>query len=122
MYNKTVFIAEGEKHVLKALQLSLANQTDFIIQGEAGHAESLLAQVCAQPPDVILLDWNLPGINPQRLIQTLRKHCPAAVLVATSVKPEHEKYAEDYGMDGFLSKQGSPDEFMEELKAITNRS
>ena len=122
MSNKTVFIAEGEKHVLKALQLSLATQTDYVILGEAGHAESLLAQVCVQPPDVILLDWNLQGINHQRLIQTLRKHCPAAVLVATSVKPEHKKSAEEFEMDGFLSKQGSPDEFMDELKAITNRS
>ena len=120
MHNLTVFIAEGEKHVLKALQLSLANQTDYVILGEASHTESLLAQVCMQPPDVILLDWNLPGINHQRLIQTLRKHCPATILVATSVKPEQKKFAEKYGMDGYLSKRGSPDEFLDELKTITH--
>ncbi|MCK7467799.1 MAG: hypothetical protein MZU91_06550 [Desulfosudis oleivorans] len=52
-------------------------------------------------PDAILLDWNLPGFHPQRLIPALRECSPTAILVALSVKPEHEKIAKEYGMDGF---------------------
>ena len=73
---KSIFLAEVEKHVRSALRLQLELQPEFKITGEAGHAEALLAQVCQCPPDVILLDCNLPGIHPQRLIHTLRKHCP----------------------------------------------
>lgn len=112
---KTIFLAEGEKHVLEALQIWMEQQADIKIVGEARSAEALLAQVCQQAPDAILLDWNLPGIHHQRLIRTLRECCPAAKLVAFSVKPEHEKAAKELGLDGFISKQLPSESFMASL-------
>lgn len=119
---KTIFLAEGEKHVREALHLWIEQQADMKIAGEARSVESLLAQVCQQAPDAILLDWNLPGIHHQRLIRTLRECCPAAKLVALSVKPEDEKAAGEYGMDGFLSKQLSAESFMAALNTILSTS
>jgi DNA-binding NarL/FixJ family response regulator len=115
---KTVFLAEGERHVLEALRLVLEQRTDFEILGEARSAESLLAHACKMSPDAILLDWNLPGFHPQRLIPALRECCPAAKLVALSVKPEHEKVANEYGLDGFISKQLPPESFLASLNTI----
>jgi DNA-binding NarL/FixJ family response regulator len=115
---KSIFIAESEKHVREALRLVLDTRTDFKIIAEAGDAESLLAQVCQQAPDMILLDWSLPGIHPYRLIRTLQKYCPAMKVVVTSVKPEHENVAKEYGVDGFLSKQLPPESFMTALEAF----
>ena len=85
MTKKSVFLAEGEKHVREALCLLLEHQVDFVIAGEASHAESLLAQVCQAPPDVILLDWNLPGLHHQRLLAELREYCPATRILVISV-------------------------------------
>ncbi len=118
----TLFLAESEKHVRSALRLQLELQPGFEISGEAGHSEALLAQVCLHPPDVILLDWNLPGLHPQRLLQTLRQHCPHTRILATSVKPEQEHSARAVGVDGFLSKQLPPDDFIAALRAITSQS
>ena len=115
---KAVFLAEGEKHVLEALRLVLEQQAGFEIVGEARSAESLLATVCKLSPDAILLDWSLPGFHPQRLISTLRECCPSAKLVALSVKPEHEKAANEFEMDGFISKQLPPESFLVSLNAI----
>lgn len=115
---KTIFLAESEKHVLEALRIWMEQQADITILGEARSAESLLAQVCQQSPNVILLDWNLPGIHHQRLIRTLRECCPAAKLVAFSVKPEDEKAAKEHGVDGFISKQLSAELFMASLNNI----
>ncbi|GAB4461750.1 MAG: hypothetical protein Kow0070_19830 [Anaerolineales bacterium] len=115
---RTIFLAEGERHVLDALRLLLEQQEGIQILGAAQSAESLLTQVCKNAPDVILLDWNLPGLHPQRLIPALRDCCPAAKLVALSVKPEHEQAAAEYGLDGFLSKQLSPEEFLASLNAV----
>ena len=115
MTEKSIFLAEGETHVRNALHLMLECQDGFVISGEANTVESLLAQVCQNPPDVVLLDWSLPGINHQRLIHTLQEHCPNASLVATSVKPEHELAAQKVGMYAFISKQLSSDEFLATL-------
>lgn len=112
---KTIFLAEGERHVLDALRLMLEEKSDLEILGEAQSAEILLTKVCKNAPDIILLDWDLPGIHHLRLIAGLRACCPAAQLIALSVKPEYEKPAKEYGLDGFISKQLSAEAFMESL-------
>lgn len=115
---KTLFLAEGEKHVLEALLLLLTQQAEYEVLGEARSAERLLAGVCELSPDAILLDWHLPGFHPHRLIPTLRECCPSTKLVALSVKPEHEKAAKEYGLDGFISKQIPAESLLQTLSAI----
>jgi two-component system response regulator DesR len=117
----TIFLAEGEKHVREALRLMIENQADLTSAGEAATTESLLAQVCQHPPDLVLLDWNLPGLHPQRLIRTLQKYCPGTKVVAISVKPEQENGAKEWGVDGFLLKQVPPEVFMETLMTIIGK-
>lgn len=115
---KTIFLALSEKHVLEALRFLLQQQDDVAIAGEARSAEDLLTQVCKSAPDVLLLDWNLPGAHHQRLIRALRECCPTAKLIALSVKPEHEAAAKEYGLDGFLSQQLSAESFLADLKTL----
>ena len=117
---KKVFIAETEKHVLRAMLFMFEEQGEFTITGSANSAESLLAQVCKQPSDVILLDWNLPGLHPQRLIRAVRECCPDVKLIAISVKPEHENAAKEYNLDGFISKQLPAELFIVSLTQITS--
>ncbi|MFN2233349.1 MAG: response regulator transcription factor [Anaerolineales bacterium] len=112
----SIFLAEGETHVRNAMRLMLDYQDGFVIIGSANTAESTLAQVCQNPPDAILLDWDFPRVNYQRLIHTLREHCPQTRLVATSVKPEHELAAHQVGTDVFISKQLPPDQFLAALR------
>lgn len=118
---KSIFLAEGEPHVRAALVLMFDYQDGFEIIGEASTAESTLAQVCTQHPDVILLDWNLPGLHPHRLLTALRQCCPDTLILATSVKPELEKIIQDYKLDGFLSKQLPPEDFMAGLIKFISR-
>lgn len=114
----TIFLAEGENHVREALRLILEHQSVFAIVGEAGSAESTLAKVCKNPPDVILLDWHLPGLHPQRLLTALRQCAPGMLIFATSVQPEQEKTSLGYGVDGFLLKQLPPDQFLTSLSEV----
>jgi len=118
---KTIFLAEGEKHVREALKLMLGTHSIFEIVGEAGTAENTLAKVCQNPPDVILLDWNLPGLHPQRLLTALRQCCPETLILAISVKPEQESIAIKYDADAFLLKQLPPDQFISALITAVNR-
>ncbi|TFG73179.1 MAG: response regulator transcription factor [Anaerolineales bacterium] len=112
----TIFLADGEKNIREALSLILAHRADFVVVGEASTTESLLAQVCQNPPEAILLDWSLPGFHPQRLLTALRQCCPETIIMVTSVQPEQENLAVKFGFDGFLLKQLLPDEFLDSLK------
>jgi two-component system capsular synthesis response regulator RcsB len=112
---KTIFIADSEYHVRKAIVLVLEQTSGFSVAGEAVHAEGLLAMVCQQPPDVILFDWNLPGVNHYRLISTIQEYCPSTQLIVMSVRPEDRSKIDKYDLDGFLSKQVPPEVFMTTL-------
>jgi two-component system nitrate/nitrite response regulator NarL len=118
---KTIFLTDGETHVREALSLMLKHQAEFKIVGQASTPESTLAQVCQQPPDVILLDWNLPGLHHQRLIDALHQCCPQTIILATSVKPEQESGAMKSGVDAFLLKQLPPDQFIDALRTAVNQ-
>lgn len=112
---KTIFLADNEGHVRRALRLVLEQEADLEVIGESEHAEGLLAQVCQNPPDLILLDYSLPGANHIRLFKTIRQHCRDTRLVIMSVKPEYEHITQKLGVDGFISKQLPPEEFIKRI-------
>lgn len=115
-----IFLAEGENHVRQAIRLSLENMQEVVLIGEARHAESLLAQIARQPPDVLLLDWHLRGMNPQRMLPVIRKFCPETKIIATVLLAKLGKLALAYGVDAFLLKGMPPDEFVKSLKDQLN--
>jgi len=116
----SIFLAEGENHVRQAIRISLDQQEGINVSGEARHAESLLAQVGQHPPDVILLDWHLPGMNPQRLLSVLKEFCPGTKIIATVMQPKIGKLALTYGLNAYLLKGLPPDEFVKSLKEQLN--
>lgn len=115
---KSLFLAVGEQHVRQALRLLLDYQENFVITGEASTPESLMAQVCTHPPDLLLLDWEMPGLRPKRLIETVRQYCPQIQIVALSVRPEGRFLAHEYGVDQFILKNLFPEDFLSSLTAI----
>lgn len=112
-----ILLADDNLNVCHALRL-LLEQNGFALVGEAGDAESLLAQVYVAPPDVILLDWELPGLRAQRLIPTLREYFSNTKVVALSVQSDAEHTALAIGVDAFVSKGNPSDELLAVLHSI----
>lgn len=110
-----IFLAEGQNHVRQAIHLTLDNHTGIQVTGTACHAEGLLAQIPQQPPDVLLLDWMLPGMNPQRMLPVVRQFCPRTRIIATVLQASVGRMALAYGVDSFILKSLAPDEFSESL-------
>ena len=112
-----IFLADDNLNVCHALCL-LLEQDGFSLVGEASDAESLLAQVCVAPPDVILLDWELPGLRAQHLIPTLREYCSNTKLIALSVRSDAEQSVLAMGLDAFVCKVNPSDELLAVLRLI----
>ena len=115
-----VFLADGENHVRRAMHLSLDHLPGVIVSGEAQDAENALAKIIQDPPDVLLLDWHLPGMHPQRMLPVLRKFCPQAKVLATVLQPKSGQLAMAYGFDAYLLKGLPPDEFVNSLTTHLN--
>lgn len=114
----SIFFADDELNVRQAMRL-LLDQVGYKLVGEAEDTESLLAYVCSSPPDVILLDWELPGLRIQHLLPVLRKYCPRTKLIAMSAQPGAQRAAIILGVDAFISKGNSSDELLAILAQIS---
>lgn len=112
-----ILIADDQANVRSALALLLEQATQFEIVGEAADAVGLLQAVRKQTPDLLLLDWELPGLEAEHLLHLLRYGQPRLLIVALSSRPEAEAAAKVAGADAFISKGDLPEQV---LTAVCN--
>ena len=110
-------IADDQANVRSALVLLLEQEPQFEIVGEAADAIGLLQTIRKHPPDLLLLDWELPGLEADYLLHLLRYEHPHLLVVALSSRPEAEAQAIKAGANAFISKGALPEQV---LTAVTN--
>jgi DNA-binding response OmpR family regulator len=75
------------------------------------------------PPDLIVLDLNLPGVDGLSVLARLRQtNCPARVLILTArADVEHRVRGLKAGADDYLPKPFSMDELVARIEALARR-
>ena len=71
-----------------------------------------MAQAQAAQPDLVLLDWELPGLLPRDLLLVLRDRCRRTIVVALSGRPEARRDALAVGVDAFASTGDPPEHLL----------
>src|SRR5919106_5898268 len=122
-----VLVVEDEESLLQTLRYNLAR---------AGHDVRLctngaqaLELVRAQPPDVLLLDLMLPGLDGLEITRALRRDesNPAVsrlpILILTARDAEIDKVVGlEVGADDYLTKPFSMHELLGRVKALVRRA
>lgn len=111
-----VLLADERRKVRSAVRLLLEQQPDIEVLGEAVDATGLLDWVSAAAPDVVLLDWELPGGEGGTLVSDIRRRCSSIKVVALSGLPEARKDALRAGADAFVSKGDPPERLLEAIR------
>jgi DNA-binding NarL/FixJ family response regulator len=115
-----VLLADDQAKVRSALRLLLDHQPDVDVLGEAVNATGLVDWVKAASPDLVLLDWELPGFSRETL-RALRRLCPSLAVIALSGQPEARQKALSAGADGFVSKGEPPEQLLAAVDACRER-
>jgi DNA-binding response OmpR family regulator len=79
---------------------------------EAANAEALLIQTEATRPDLILLDWELPGLAAVGSLSALRRMRPTLSVIALSGRARVRRAALAAGADAFVSKTDLPERLL----------
>jgi DNA-binding NarL/FixJ family response regulator len=79
-----VFIVEDHPIMRQSYALVLRREADIAICGEAESAEEALPQISAAAPDIVLIDFSLPGMNGLELVQQLQVEHPALPTIVIS--------------------------------------
>ncbi len=118
-----ILLVEDEPGIQELLKLNL---------GQAGHqvtaasdAEDALQYLRNTLPDVILLDWMLPGMSGIDLCKRLRsdnRYQPVPIIMLTARGEEQDRVAGlDTGADDYITKPFSPRELVSRIRAVLRR-
>ena len=108
-----VLVADDQAKVRSAIRLMLEQDENVEVVGEAVDATGLLDWLKVLCPDLLLLDWELPGCEAESLISQIRRSCDQARVIALSGLPEARQAALDAGAHGFVSKGDPPEHLLE---------
>lgn len=98
-----VLIVEDEQPIRRFLRASLVAAGYRI--AEAGTGEDGLRLAVQQPPDLVILDLGLPGIDGQQVLLRLREWLSAPIVVLSAREQEKQKVeALDAGADDYVTK------------------
>lgn len=82
----------------------------------------LIDDILRLQPDLILLDINLPGVNGELLLKTLRAKSSTPVIMVTSRNTEiDEVLSMSYGADDYITKPYSPQVLLLRIAAVLRR-
>lgn len=107
-----ILLADDQAQVRSALRLLLTQEPGLSVVGEAAETGVLLAQAEATRPDVVLLDWELPGLQAATPLSILRARCPCLKIIVLSGRPEARQAALAAGADAFVSKGDPPERLL----------
>jgi DNA-binding NarL/FixJ family response regulator len=117
-----ILLADHHPQTLLALKTMLLEKAEFEVIGEAGHTADLLRLAGENPPDLALVDWELPGRPIEDVIQALHSLQPRPVVVLIGSKPETMRLMMDAGADASFSKVDQPAWLLETLQKYAKPS
>ena len=114
-----IVLADDEPTVRSAIRLLLEQESSLYVCGEADELTNLLELVKLGCPNILLLDWELPGLSPKGTIASLRALCPSLRIIAMSGLPEASPIAMAAGCDAFVSKGDPPESLLSAVYACS---
>jgi two-component system, OmpR family, KDP operon response regulator KdpE len=98
-----VLIIEDELPIRRFLRASLSEQGYRIEEATSG--EEGIKKAAALPPDFVILDLGLPGLDGQEVLRRLREWLTVPIIVLSARDQEKQKVeALDSGADDYLTK------------------
>ena len=90
------------------------------VVGQVGEAIDMVVQIGLTHPDLVLLDWELPGLPTIGSLPGLHRICPNLLVIVLSGRPETRREALAAGADAFVSKADPPERLLATLQGMNN--
>ena len=116
-----ILIIEDDEAILKFLRRGLAYegyQVDTAIDGQSG-----LSLARDNPPDLVVLDLMLPGIDGLEVCRRLRVGGPVPIIILTAKDAVSDRVQGlDMGADDYMVKPFNLDELLARIRALLRRA
>ena len=122
MQRKThVLVVDDDPRLLRLVRVNL-ERAGFSVS-TAGHGQAALDELAAQPPDAMVLDITMPGVDGFTLTQQVREISNVPIIMLTAMSEQAQKVRGlEIGADDYMTKPFDPDELVARLRALLRRS
>lgn len=118
----TVSIVEDNEQLRGTLARMIGRAEGFQCLGDYGTAEDALEAIPKHPPNVVLMDINLPGMNGVECVRKLKQLAPATQVVMLTAYEDTENIFNSLaaGASGYLLKRSKSAEILEAIRDVQN--
>lgn len=115
-----ILVVDDEEQIRKSLTINLKARGYEVDVAASG--EDALAHAAARPPDLVLLDIGLPGIDGVAVVEGLRGWTTVPIIMLSVRDAEVDKVrALDAGADDYVTKPFGMNEVLARLRAALRR-
>jgi two-component system response regulator MprA len=116
----TILIVDDDRKILDMLRRTLAYEGYRVTTAADGN--EALTKALAEPPDLVILDWLMPGLSGIEVAKRLRAADDVPILMLTARDAVDDRVEGlDSGADDYLVKPFAPNELLARLRALLRR-
>ena len=124
MQGKLILIVEDESAIREMIRFALT-RADFRV-AEAANGQEARLRIADERPDLILMDWMMPGISGVELTREIKtqpttKDIPV-IMVTARAEEEDKIRGLNLGCDDYVSKPFSFPELIARIQAVLRRA
>ena len=120
----TILIVDDEPDIRAVIRFALEGAEFRVLEAE--HADEARRLMATENPDLILLDWMLPGRSGLELAQQMKQNPKTRTIpiIMVSARGEEEDRVRglDTGVDDYITKPFSPREMIARVNAVLRRT
>lgn len=118
---KTVLVVDDEPKIVEVVGDYLRS-AGFVVT-TAADGEAAVASARARPPDLVVLDLGLPGLDGLDVARELRRSSSVPIIMLTARGEEADRVLGlELGADDYLVKPFSPRELLARVRAVLRRT
>jgi YesN/AraC family two-component response regulator len=120
MSNPTnIIVVEDSSRARRALTAYMSLQAGIRITAEASNGLEAISKIKSSPPDIVLMDMQMPVMNGLEATKIIKKRWPWVKVIALTMYQNYQSEALSAGADAFLVKGCSVAELISTVYDLT---
>ena len=118
----SVAIIEDDNDIRESLAILINGTAGFSLEQKFNSVESALPEILKKPPDVLLMDIELPGMTGIEGVRRLKQNLQKINIIMLTVHEDDDSVFQSLcaGASGYMPKNTPPSKLLEAIKDVHN--
>jgi len=117
-----IMVVEDSTQARRALMAYISLQRGVKITAEASNGQEAINKITGSPPDVIIMDMQMPVMDGLTATRIIKKHWPQIKVIALTMYRNYQSEALSAGADAFLLKDCSAADLISTVYSMCHKN